>query len=62
MSVIEIINKLYNTSTATREELNYLLDNLTKKDKEYLIEIVNTVVLGNQIIKQIDIGLVLSKY
>lgn len=38
MSVIEIINKLYNTSTATREELNYLLDNLTKKDKEYLIE------------------------
>ena len=47
MSVIEIINKLYNTSTATREELNYLLDNLTKKDKEYLIEKSHEITLNN---------------
>ena len=47
MSVIEIINKLYNTSTATREELNYLLDNLTKKDKEYLIEKSHEIALNN---------------
>lgn len=47
MSVIEIIDKLYNTNTATREELNYLLDNLTEKDKKYLIEKSHEIALNN---------------
>ena len=47
MGVIEIIDKLYNTNTATREELNYLLDNLTIRDKEYLIEKSHEIALNN---------------
>lgn len=47
MRVIEIIDKLYNTTTATREELNYLLDNLKEKDKEYLVEKSHEIALNN---------------
>ena len=36
MTVRYIIDKLYNTSFASREELVFLLNHLTKKDKEYL--------------------------
>ena len=32
------INKLYETNNATNEELLYILDNLDKDSKEYLVE------------------------
>lgn len=35
--VREIINKLFNTNNAEEDELLFLLDNLSKEDKEYLI-------------------------
>ena len=38
MNIKNIIDKLYENNNANREELVYLLDNLTEKDKEYLIE------------------------
>lgn len=38
MKVREIIDKLYLENDATREELIYLLDNLTEEDKTYLTE------------------------
>ena len=38
MQVKKIIDKLYNTTNASKEELIYLLDNLTFNDKKYLIE------------------------
>lgn len=37
MVVREIINKLFNTNNAEEDELLFLLDNLSKEDKEYLI-------------------------
>ena len=38
MKVREIIDKLYSENNGTREELIYLLDNLTEEDKVYLTE------------------------
>ena len=38
MQVRNIIDKLYNTTNASREELLFLLDNLSYENKEYLIE------------------------
>lgn len=38
MDVREIIDKLYETNNSTREELVFLLNNLTSTDKEHLIE------------------------
>lgn len=37
MVIREIIDKLFNTNTAEEEELVFLLDNLSKEDKKYLI-------------------------
>lgn len=37
MVIREIIHKLFNTNTAEEEELIFLLDNLSKEDKDYLI-------------------------
>ena len=38
MKVREIVDKLYSENNGTREELIYLLDNLTEEDKVYLTE------------------------
>ena len=38
MNVKDIINKIYNTSMASYEELLFLLDNISTEDKKYLIE------------------------
>ena len=38
MQVKDIIDKLYSTTNASREELLFLLDNLSEENKEYLIE------------------------
>lgn len=38
MQIKSIIDKLYKENNATREELLFLLDNLTENDKEYLVE------------------------
>lgn len=38
MKVKNIIDKLYNENNASREELLFLLNNLTESDKEYLLE------------------------
>lgn len=38
MIVKEIIDKLYLENNGTKEELNFLLDNLTDEDKKYLIQ------------------------
>lgn len=38
MQIKNIIDKLYRENNATREELLFLLDNLTEADKEYLVE------------------------
>ena len=43
----EIINKLYNTSMASYEELLFLLDNISTEDKKYLIEKSHDVSLKN---------------
>ena len=34
MKVIDIIDKLYNTTNASREEILFLLDNLSSEDKK----------------------------
>ena len=47
MTVRYIIDKLYNTSFASREELVFLLNHLTKKDKEYLTAKAHEVSLKN---------------
>lgn len=47
MKVINIIDKLYNTTNASREELLFLLDNLSKEDKKYLIEKSHEIALKN---------------
>lgn len=47
MKVIDIINKLYKEHNASREELVYLLDNITDEDKEYLIEKANDIRMQN---------------
>lgn len=47
MQVRNIIDKLYNTTNASREELLFLLDNLSEEDKEYLIEKSHEVALKN---------------
>ena len=38
MNIKNIIDKLYETNNASREELVFLLDNLTENDKTYLVE------------------------
>lgn len=38
MQIKNIIDKLYKENNATREELLFLLDNLTESDKDYLVE------------------------
>lgn len=38
MQIRNIIDKLYKENNASREELLFLLDNLTESDKEYLLE------------------------
>ncbi len=38
MNIKNIIDKLYESNNASREELVFLLDNLTEKDKDYLVE------------------------
>ncbi|MDU5107786.1 [FeFe] hydrogenase H-cluster radical SAM maturase HydE [Clostridium sp.] len=38
MNIKNIIDKLYENNNASREELVFLLDNLTEKDKDYLVE------------------------
>ncbi|WP_066892055.1 [FeFe] hydrogenase H-cluster radical SAM maturase HydE [Clostridium nigeriense] len=38
MKIKDIIDKLYNENNASREELLFLLDNLTEADKKYLVE------------------------
>ncbi|AQM60154.1 [FeFe] hydrogenase H-cluster radical SAM maturase HydE [Clostridium baratii] len=43
MKVIDIINKLYKEHEASKEELLYLLDNITDKDQEYLVEKANEI-------------------
>ena len=47
MQVRNIIDKLYNTTNASREELLFLLDNLSEENKEYLIEKSHEVALKN---------------
>lgn len=47
MNVKDIINKLYNTSMASYEELLFLLDNISTEDKKYLIEKSHDVSLKN---------------
>ena len=47
MQVRNIIDKLYNTTNASREELLFLLDNLSYENKEYLIEKSHKVALKN---------------
>lgn len=47
MKVIDIINKLYKEHNASREELLYLLDNITDEDQEYLIEKANDIRMQN---------------
>lgn len=47
MKVIDIINKLYKEQSASREELLYLLDNITDEDQEYLIEKANDIRMQN---------------
>ena len=47
MQVRTIIDKLYNTTNASREELLFLLDNLSEENKEYLIEKSHEVALKN---------------
>ncbi|MGG7078104.1 [FeFe] hydrogenase H-cluster radical SAM maturase HydE [Clostridium sardiniense] len=47
MKVIDIINKLYKEHNASREELLYLLDNITDEDQEYLIEKANDIRMKN---------------
>ena len=38
MDVKEIIQKLYDTNDASREELLYLLDNIDENSKKFLID------------------------
>lgn len=47
MQVKKIIDKLYNTTNASKEELIYLLDNLNFNDKKYLIEKSHDIALKN---------------
>ena len=47
MQVRTIIDKLYNTTNASREELLFLLNNLSDENKEYLIEKSHKVALKN---------------
>lgn len=47
MKVTDIINKLYKDHDASREELLYLLDNITDEDEEYLIEKANDIRMQN---------------
>ena len=47
MQVKDIIDKLYSTTNASREELLFLLDNLSEENKEYLIEQSHKVALKN---------------
>lgn len=47
MQVRNIIDKLYNTTNASREELLFLLDNLSQENKAYLIEQSHKVALKN---------------
>ena len=47
MQVKDIIDKLYSTTNASREELLFLLDNLSEENKEYLIEKSHKVALKN---------------
>lgn len=52
MNIIEIVDKLYKESNATREELLYLLDNINNEEKEYLITKADEVrkrVYGNKV-------------
>lgn len=41
MEIYKIIDKLYKTNNASREELEFLLDNLNEDSKKYLIEKAN---------------------
>ena len=47
MQVKDIIDKLYSTTNASREELLFLLDNLSQENKAYLIEKSHKVALKN---------------
>lgn len=47
MQVKDIIDKLYSTTNASREELLFLLDNLSEENKEYLIEKAHRVAVEN---------------
>ena len=47
MQVKDIIDKLYNTSNASKEELLYLLNTLSFEDKEYLLEKSHNIALSN---------------
>lgn len=47
MQLRNIIDKLYNTTNASREELLFLLDNLSQENKAYLIEKSHKVALKN---------------
>ena len=47
MDIKNIIDKLYKEHNASREELIYLLDNITEKDQEYLFEKSNDIRLQN---------------
>ncbi|WP_297991817.1 [FeFe] hydrogenase H-cluster radical SAM maturase HydE [uncultured Clostridium sp.] len=47
MKVIDIIDKLYNTTNASREEILFLLDNLSSEDKKYLIKKSHEIAIKN---------------
>ena len=47
MDIKNIIDKLYKEHNANRDELIYLLDNITEKDQEYLFEKSNDIRLQN---------------
>lgn len=47
MKVKDIIDKLYKEHNATRDELLYLLDNITLKEQEYLCEKANEIRVEN---------------
>ena len=47
MQVKEIIDKLYNTTSASNEELLFVLDNMSTEDKKYLVSKSHEVALKN---------------
>ncbi len=47
MKVIDIIDKLYNTTNASIEEILFLLENLSSEDKKYLIKKSHEIAIKN---------------